>query len=455
MTEVLHELLYDVIGVYNMAYAAVLVAFLSRLGVAAADRAARLSTFVRRYLVALGLVWALGILTDAIFPNSIAWTILPAVACACVFRDLPLPLRVARTSLAMCSWMYSLAIAEATTRALGGGIVVAGLVSLVYVLGMLAIVMGFERQEALDEGTVNMTSVIPVLVVCASGLAARAILILRSDFGVSPYSVSTLESLLTCFNGQIAELVVWWAILRQLREVAERDRLVAERRVMASRMEAMEAYRANADSLHKLRHEVKNQYAYIRMLLERGDYQKAQEFFGQMSMSANPTFSRVNSGNQLVDDIVNLELDKARNAGVTVNSRIAVPAALPVEEIDLCSLLMNMLDNAIEACADDGPKEPGKRGTDPKDAEPKDTGDKTIDLRMVLDQGALVVVVANPAAQAPDVAADGRLRTTKGDEDLHGYGTSVIRSVAEKYHGLTDFSFADGVFTAKAMLVVS
>lgn len=431
MAEALRVFFFDVIGVYNMAYAAALVPYLTRLQGPARVAVPRVAL---RYTVALLATCVLGRLSDAIFPNSITWTILPALACACAFRDLPLPVRVARASLVMCSWMYSLAIAEATTHAFGGGIVVAGLVSLAYMWVMLLLVRGFERRESLDEDAVNMTSVLPVLVVCASGLAARAILILRSDFGVSPYSVSTLESLLTCFNGQIAELVVYWAILRQLREVAERDRLVNERRVMASRMEAMEAYRANADSLHKLRHEVKNQYAYIKMLLERGDYQKAQEFFGQMSMSANPTFQRVNSGNQLVDDIVNLEVNKAQAAGVAVNSRIAVPASLPVEEIDLCSLLMNMLDNAIEGCAA--------------------AGDKHVDLRMVYDQGALVVVASNPALRAPDLAADGRLRTTKGDAEMHGYGTSVIRSVAEKYHGLTDFSFEDGIFTTKAMLAL-
>ena len=54
-------------------------------------------------------------------------------------------------------------------------------------------------------------------------------------------------------------------------------------------------------------------------MLERQDYKQAEEFFGEMSMRANPTFLHVNSGNRLVDDIVNLELSRATAAGVDVD----------------------------------------------------------------------------------------------------------------------------------------
>ena len=186
-----------------------------------------------------------------------------------------------------------------------------------------------------------------------------------------------------------------------------------------------------------MRHEVKNQYAYIKLLLERQDYKQAEEFFGEMSMRANPTFLHVNSGNRLVDDIVNLELSRATAAGVDVDSRIAVPPELPVEEIDLASVIMNLMDNAIEACAD----VPARR--------------KCVQLALIADQGSLIVNVSNPAAQAPTVVEDGRLRTTKTDADLHGYGTGIVCKIAEKYDGVADFSYTDGVFTAKVMLALA
>ena len=254
---------------------------------------------------------------------------------------------------------------------------------------------------------------------------------------MAPYSVSTLESVLTCLSGQVAELVVYYAVLRLVRGFEERRRLQAERHLMDARLAALDAYRESGENLRVLRHEVKNQYAYIKLLLERQDYKQAEEFFGEMSMRANPTFLHVNSGNRLVDDIVNLELSRATAAGVDVDSRIAVPPELPVEEIDLASVIMNLMDNAIEACAD------------------VPAGRKCVQLALIADQGSLIVNVSNPAAQAPTVVEDGRLRATKTDADLHGYGTGIVCKIAEKYDGVADFSYTDGVFTAKVMLALA
>ena len=170
------------------------------------------------------------------------------------------------------------------------------------------------------------------------------------------------------------------------------------------------------------------------MLLEQKDYARAEEFFGEMSLRANPTFSMVASGNDLVDDIVNIEVAKARAAGVEISARIAVPPELPYEEIDLCSLLMNLLDNAIEACAE---------------------GDeKNVRLGIVVDQGALAVTVVNPSPHEPRRSEAGTLVTTKKDPEGHGYGTSIVRAVAEKYDGAADFTYYDGEFVARVMLAL-
>lgn len=433
MDVILSTLRASVASPYNVAYAISIVLLLTRL-----DGRPRLwLALLERLGVALVATWVLGTISDLVFPNSITWTVLPACACALLFRDFRAPARGVRLCLLMCAWMYSLTAAEVANAQVHGGIHMAAAVSLAYMLGVLAVILLLERRGSLEGPDVSLASVLPVLVVCVSGLAARAILYLRSDFGMGPYSVSTLESILTCINGQVAELVVYYATLHLVRGFEERRRMQAERHLMDGRLAALDAYRESGENLRVLRHEVKNQYAYIKLLLERQDYKRAEEFFGEMSMRANPTFLHVNSGNRLVDDIVNLELSRATAAGVDVDSRIAVPPELPFEEIDLASVIMNLMDNAIEACAD------------------VPAGRKCVRLALIADQGSLIVNVSNPAAAAPTVVEDGRLRTTKTDADLHGYGTGIVRKIAEKYDGVADFSYADGVFTAKVMLALA
>ena len=430
MDVVLDRFVASVTSPYNLAYAIAIVLMFMR----PARPQGGVAGLLGRLGIALGAVWVLGTASDLVFPNSITWTMLPALACCAIFRDFHLPARIMRVSVLMCSWIYSLAAAEVVNSLVNGGIWVAALVSLVYMVAVCAILWALESNCPIDSDDVTFALALPVVVVCASGLIARSILYLRSDFGVDHYTVSTLESVLSCINGQVAELVVYYAVLRLVRGFNERRQLQAERHLMESRLSALDAYRESGESLRVLRHEVKNQYAYIKMLLEQKDYERAEEFFGEMSMRANPTFLHVNTGNSLVDDIVNLELSRATAAGVDVDSRIAVPAELPYQEIDFASVLMNLLDNAIEACEHVSPAE------------------KCIHLALVADQGSLLISVSNPAGAAPKASDRGGLLTTKDDASMHGYGTAIITKIAEKYDGVADFSFANGVFTAKVML---
>lgn len=431
MHEFLPTLARSVASPYNLSFALAIVPMLARAerpSFAAAGR------YAVHLAVALAAVWILGTISDMVFPNSITWTVLPVLALSFLIRDLPVKVRCCHAALFTCSWLYSLSVAEAANAVMQRGIWFASGISLAYLAAVWLFVFLMERHVPLDEQDVTWTSVIPLLAVCASGLGERAILILRSDFGVMPYSMSALESILTCINGQMADLVVYGSTLMILYELAGRKRLEMEQHLMQSRLEALKAYRESGEQLRILRHEVKNQYAYIRMLLEEKAYDRAEEFFNEMSMHANPTFMRVNSGNDLVDDIVNLEVSKAIVQGVEIGARIAVPAELPFEEIDLCSLLMNLLDNAVEAASE------------------LPAPQRIVQLGMLVDQGMLILKVENPSIRAPRTDGEGLFLTTKDDASLHGYGTRLVRKIAAKYDGVADFSYREGTFTVNAML---
>lgn len=423
---------------YNLVYALVIVLFLSDLrGLPQRGLHKMAPTLALRYAEALGIVWILGTISDYIFPNTITWTILPAVACMLLFRDWKLPMRLARMALLVSSWMYSISIAEIVHLDISRGLAGAPFVSFIYMIAMLLLILLLERDAAISDFEESYTLAAPVLVVCASGLAGRAILILRSDFGMEPYSNRTLESLLTCINGEVAAMMVYGVAMHLANEFRHNRHLAEEQRLMEVQVEGLRVYRESAESFHELRHEVKNQYAYIKMLLEQKDYDRAEEFFGEMSMSANPTFAYVATGNQLVDDIVNLELSRARAKGIEVSTKIAVPTELPFSETDLCSLISNLLDNAIEAC--------------------EKTGEGPIQFGMMADkdQGVLIVTVSNPSPTPPKLDKDGRLLTTKQNRSSHGYGTRVVRRIAENNGGVADFSYEDGTFTARVMLSLS
>ena len=112
-----------------------------------------------------------------------------------------------------------------------------------------------------------------------------------------------------------------------------------------------------------------------------------------------------------------------------------MPEQLPVPVEDLCTLLMNLLDNALEGAA---------RVEVP--------GERFIRFRAAVKDGYFAVRCENSYAGplAPDER--GRLRTTKTDPEAHGFGLPQMSAVAEKYGSLLDVSYTDRVFTVQTAL---
>ena len=114
--------------------------------------------------------------------------------------------------------------------------------------------------------------------------------------------------------------------------------------------------------------------------------------------------------------------------------RIEVPPELFVEGTDLCIILGNLLDNALEA-----------------------VGNLPVERRLVklvvrLEKGTLHIMVENPYAGEIMENADGTIKSSKGQGDLHGYGLISVRKTAEKYNGDLVIRHGEGVFRASAIL---
>lgn len=99
---------------------------------------------------------------------------------------------------------------------------------------------------------------------------------------------------------------------------------------------------------------------------------------------------------------------------------------------DMCIILSNALDNAIEACA--------------KISAP----DKIINVRYIFSKGVQIINISNPAADTDDNS----FHTTKADKINHSYGLRSIRRTVDMYSGMFSADCSDGVFTLEVGLNV-
>ena len=98
------------------------------------------------------------------------------------------------------------------------------------------------------------------------------------------------------------------------------------------------------------RHDYHNHLQSMKAYVEMGQYDKLQEYLGLLENDLDQVNQLCDSGNVNLDAILNSKISLAEKNGIRVDYKAACPANLTVSDIDLCALIGNLIDNAVEAC---------------------------------------------------------------------------------------------------------
>lgn len=253
----------------------------------------------------------------------------------------------------------------------------------------------------------------------------------RIDPGFRPYylilSVMLLVMLLLIY-------VMFYVINRSYGENLE---LLAQQASLEAQQKLLLLSQKSYEELKLLRHEIKNHDAYIEMLVSSRQYDELEEYLRKRSGIPFDSLRQISSGNQVIDAVINQNMAVAKLEGVRLEVRAAVPAKLSVEDSDLFALLNNLLSNAIESSVAAGVPSPVVR------------------LELHQKREYLFVHMENPVDPSVDAKDRLRLRTTKENRELHGYGTKVIRRIAENYNGYVQYDIQDKMFISDLMLAAT
>jgi len=160
--------------------------------------------------------------------------------------------------------------------------------------------------------------------------------------------------------------------------------------------------------------------------------EKIDEYLENLETDLNRIDTLIKSGNVSIDAILNSKLSLAKTHEITVNAKALVPKNLSVSEIDLCIIIGNLLDNAIEACLRiDSPEQ------------------RFIRCYMDVKRDNLYLSVTN-ASGGLAVKESGKYFSAKGEG--HGLGLGRVDRVVEKYDGYIKRSDEEGAFTSEIML---
>ena len=225
---------------------------------------------------------------------------------------------------------------------------------------------------------------------------------------------------------------------------------LGEMKVNADNIEKQdEEIRKLHESMRSIKHDMKNHLMVTLSYLNDGDDVAAREYVSQIISKLNSIHSYIETGNSLLNHILNEKLSLARNKGIDVKAEVENLSFEKMESMDFSALLSNMLDNAIEACvASDNALD----GKSVGDAEEISDGRKPeMKIKIAQAKGYETIVVKNRIAESV-LEKNPELKTTKSEKNEHGRGVPQIKAIVEKYEGMCDFFEEDEFFTVCAFI---
>ena len=193
---------------------------------------------------------------------------------------------------------------------------------------------------------------------------------------------------------------------------------------------AKQSYESNA----KLYHDMRNHFALIQSYLADGKISAAQEYLEKISGDKTTYPIERWTGIAAVDYILSQKSDAAKQQGIETAIHAEYPQDCKIDPVDLCTILTNLLDNAIDACM-----------KQPKEVEKK----IMVTIRRI--HQFIIIRITNSSTAAPTMQ-NGSFVTSKSDKQQHGWGIRSVKTAVERYQGTIEFDYSDDLFTVDIML---
>ncbi len=180
------------------------------------------------------------------------------------------------------------------------------------------------------------------------------------------------------------------------------------------------------------RHDYRGHIQAMKALAAAGDMEGLKGYLDQLDTDLNRVDTVLRTGNPMADAILNSKISLAHSRGITVKADAHIPVGLTMSEIDLCCILGNLFDNAIEASM----------------ALPEP--ERLIRVYMEMKGTQLYISFTNFTAGGK-LKKTGRLfQSTKGDG--HGFGLVRIDKIISRLDGYLSRNSEDGAFTTEILI---
>lgn len=209
------------------------------------------------------------------------------------------------------------------------------------------------------------------------------------------------------------------------------DKLIAKR-VASFEKEIMQKYYAEVENMYSKmrgwRHDYRHHIQAMKVHAANREYEEIDRYLDMLDDDLTNVETVIKTGNRMADAILNSKLSLAAQKDIQVKADAKIPVSLTVSELDLCIVIGNLLDNAIEACMELPPDR------------------RLIRIYMEMKGNYLYLALTNTACGKKKQS----FHTTKGEG--HGFGIARADAIVKKYGGYITRASEDEAFSTEVLL---
>ncbi len=181
-------------------------------------------------------------------------------------------------------------------------------------------------------------------------------------------------------------------------------------------------------------HDFKNHIRVLNGLIDKEE--EAQKYINDLLSVTYSDSDLCKCGNSIIDSIINCKFETSKEKNIKFIYDIYLITELKISSVDICAILSNQLDNAIEAC---------ERINSPEE--------RFINVKIWQKESFLFFKVVNSANENPFNEKNELVSNKKYENGLHGYGIKNIYETAERYGGTVKNDYSDKKFTSVVMIL--
>ncbi len=209
-----------------------------------------------------------------------------------------------------------------------------------------------------------------------------------------------------------------------------------DRKLNAYQRELIETHYQEVENMYRQmrgwRHDYRNHIQTMKVYAINGDIEAIKEYLDELDTDLNTVDTVVKTGNAMADAILNSKISLAKSKNINVQIDAHIPVKLKMSELDLCVILGNLFDNAIEASL----------------ALPEEK--RMIRVYMDMKNTQLYISFTNFTASNKMKKTGKLFKTTKGKG--HGFGLVRIDNIIERLQGYLSRNSEDGAFTTEILI---